>query len=144
MENFDNLDTHIAIIYKARYFLRCNFLESELGDIPSYVWRSLSSSKFILKAGSRWKIGDSASIPIWNNYWMKENVTLCPLDDAASTLVNLRVSDYVMLDHKAWNVPFLNSVFNQQIVEHIVNTPLFPSVREDRLIWKKENNGEYS
>jgi len=75
---------------------------------------------------------------------MKENVTLCPLDDAASTLVNLRVSDYVMLDHKAWNVPFLNSDFNQQIVEHIVNTPLFPSVREDRLIWKKENNGEYS
>lgn len=49
-----------------------------------------------------------------------------------------------MLDLKTWNVPFLNSFFNQQIVEHIVNTPLFPSVREDRLIWKKENNGEYS
>jgi len=28
-------------------------------------------------------------------------------------------------------------------VEHIVATPLYPSVREDRLIWKKENNGEY-
>lgn len=52
---------------------------------------------------------------------MKDNVTLFPLDDVTSTLVNLHVSDYVMLDHKAWNVPFFNSVFNQQIVEHIVN-----------------------
>ena len=29
-------------------------------------------------------------------------------------------------------------------MEHIVATPLYPSVHEDRLIWKKENNGEYS
>jgi hypothetical protein len=45
-------------------------------------------------------------------------------------------------DRKEWNLPFLQSIFDHQVVEHIVNTPLYPSVTEDRLIWKK-NHGEY-
>jgi len=139
-----NPDILIVKIYKVRYFPRCNFLEASIGHKPSFVWRSLCNSKFILKAGSRWKIGDGTSIPVWNNYWMKDNVTLYPLEDVASTLANLRVSDCLMSNQKSWNLPFLHSVFNQQVVEHIVNTPLYPSVREDRLIWKKENNGDYS
>lgn len=75
---------------------------------------------------------------------MKDNVTLYPLEDVASTLANLRVSDCLLPNQKSWNLPFLCSVFNQQVVEHIVNTPLYPSVCEDRLVWKKENNGDYS
>lgn len=43
-------DTLIARIYKARYFPRCNFLEAGLGHKPSFVWRSICNSKFILKA----------------------------------------------------------------------------------------------
>lgn len=31
------------------------------------------------------------------------------------------------MDHKAWNVPFLHTIFNQQIVEHIINTHSVPS-----------------
>ena len=102
-----------ARIYKARYFPQCNFLESELGHNPSFVWRSLCKSKFILKAGSRWKIGDGRSISVWNNYWMKDNVTIFPLDDVAATLANLRVSDCILLNQKSWNVPLLNSIFNE-------------------------------
>jgi len=48
-----NPNTLIARIYKARYFPRCDFLQSSMGHNPSYVWRSLCNSKFILKAGSR-------------------------------------------------------------------------------------------
>jgi len=62
-----NPDTLIARIYKARYFPHCNFFESTIGHKPSFVWRSICNSKFILKAGSRWKICDDTSIPIWNN-----------------------------------------------------------------------------
>lgn len=75
---------------------------------------------------------------------MKDNVTLYPLDDVASMHANLRVSDCLLPDNNSWNLPFLHSILNHQIVEHIVNTPLYPSVREDRLIWRKENDGEYS
>lgn len=50
-----NPDTLIARIYKARYFPQCDFLQFSLGHNPIYVWRSLCNSKFILKAGSRWR-----------------------------------------------------------------------------------------
>ena len=57
---------------------------------------------------------------------------------------NLKVSDYIIPEAKAWNVPFLLSIFDQHIVNQVVNTPLYPSVHHDRLVWTKENNGEYS
>jgi len=75
---------------------------------------------------------------------MRDNVTIFPLDDVATTLANLRVSDCILPNQKSWNVPLLNSIFNEQIVEHIITTPLYPPVHDDRLVWKKESNDEYS
>jgi hypothetical protein len=64
-----------------------------------------------LKAGSRWKIDDSTSILMWNNCWMKDNLTLFPLNDVASTIANLRVLDSMLPEFKAWNVPLLKFDF---------------------------------
>jgi hypothetical protein len=41
----------ISKIYKAKYFRHFDFLESNLGHNPSFVWRSICGSKFILIAG---------------------------------------------------------------------------------------------
>lgn len=54
-------------MYKARYYLRCNFLDSNFEHNHSFVWRSIYKSKFILKAGSRWSVGDGKSIPVLSN-----------------------------------------------------------------------------
>ena len=32
-------------VYKARYFPNCSFMEDELGNNPSYVWRSLLAAR---------------------------------------------------------------------------------------------------
>ena len=32
-------------VYKARYFPNCSFMEAELGNNPSYVWRSLLAAR---------------------------------------------------------------------------------------------------
>jgi hypothetical protein len=52
-----NPDILISKIYKVKYFPRCDFLDANLGHNPSFVWRSICNSKFILRAGSRWRIG---------------------------------------------------------------------------------------
>ena len=36
-------------VYKAQYFPNCSFMEAELGNNPSYVWRSLLAARDILK-----------------------------------------------------------------------------------------------
>ena len=45
---------------------------------------------------------------------------------------------------KGWNVPFLNSIFNTQIVNYITNTPMYRDVTEDRILWKNEDKWEYT
>lgn len=47
-----NPESLIARIYKARYYPRCNFFEATLVHKPSFVWRSICKSKFILRAGN--------------------------------------------------------------------------------------------
>jgi hypothetical protein len=101
-----NPESLIARIYKARYFPHCNFFESSLGHKPSFVWRSICNAKFVLKAGSRWKIGDGTSIPIWNNNWIAGNTYLTLDYDGISLYDSLKVSDYILPGEKAWNVPF--------------------------------------
>jgi len=57
---------------------------------------------------------------------------------------HLKVSHCMLQNQKQWDVPFLKAIFDQQTVTNIINTPLYPSLREDRLIWSKENIGDYS
>ena len=96
-----NPQTLIARMYKARYFLHSNFFEAPLVHKPSFVWRSICNAKFILRAGSRWKIGDGSSIPIWNNNWLVGNGYLTLQNHGSTPFDNLKVSDCIIPEDKA-------------------------------------------
>jgi hypothetical protein len=91
-----NPETLIAGIYKARYFPNCNFFESSIGHKLRFVWRSICNAKFVLKADSRWKIGDKTSIPIWYNNWIVGNTCLTLDHDGTLPFNNLKVSDCIL------------------------------------------------
>jgi len=57
-----NHDLLVVRLYKAIHYPRCNFFESTLGHMSNFLWRSICNSKFILKAGSGWRIGDGEDI----------------------------------------------------------------------------------
>lgn len=48
MTNPENL---VTILYKAKYFLKCDFLDLVIGHNPNYVWKSSWSSKFTARGG---------------------------------------------------------------------------------------------
>jgi hypothetical protein len=50
-----NPNTLVARIFKAQYFPHSSFLEANLGNNPSYVWKSLWKSLHVLNLGCRWK-----------------------------------------------------------------------------------------
>ena len=54
-------------VYKARYFPTCSFLEANLGNNPSYIWRSLLRAKDVILEGSVWKIRDGTIVEIKNH-----------------------------------------------------------------------------
>lgn len=57
-------------LYKARYFPECDFLAAELGNNPSFIWRSIWEARLVIKAGARWKIGNGAKIGILGQPWL--------------------------------------------------------------------------
>ena len=57
-------------VYKARYFLNTSFLDFELGNNPSLVWRSLLAARDIIHAGLWWKIGGGKKILVATHSWL--------------------------------------------------------------------------
>ena len=45
-------------------------MEAELGNNPSYVWRSLLAAREVIKEGSMWKVGDGSSIQVSKHKWL--------------------------------------------------------------------------
>ena len=60
----------------AKYFLHVNYLSAHLGSNPSFTWKSIWASQFILKQGCRWRIGDKSSLNTWYDSWLKNNDNL--------------------------------------------------------------------
>lgn len=69
------LQALVSRVFKAKYLPNHNFLDTGLKHNPSYVWRSLWTSRDILRAGTRWCIGRGDSIPMWGSPWVRG----CPL-----------------------------------------------------------------
>lgn len=60
-------------IYKARYFANTDFIHSNLGHNPSFIWRSIIEAKQVLLAGVRWRIGTGVNIKIMGQPWLRDD-----------------------------------------------------------------------
>ncbi|XP_074359733.1 uncharacterized protein LOC141699810 [Apium graveolens] len=54
----------VSKVYKARYFLNENYLDSSAGHNPSFVWRSIWKAGDVVKAGVHWVVGSGEMINI--------------------------------------------------------------------------------
>ena len=57
-------------VYKSKYFPNCSFMDAEMGNNPSYVWRSLLVARDIIKEGSKWQVGDGSYIEVSTHKWL--------------------------------------------------------------------------
>ena len=61
-------------VYEARYFPNTSFLDAELGNNPSFVWRSLLVARDIIHVGSRWIIEDGRNISVASHSWLPHSL----------------------------------------------------------------------
>lgn len=62
----------VSRVYKAKYVPNVTFLDAQLGDNPSFIWRSIWEVKFVIVVGARWKIGAGNTINILGQPWLKD------------------------------------------------------------------------
>ena len=60
-----NPDSLFHSVLKAKYFKNSSFLEAQLGNSPSYTWRSLMEAKGVVERGMRWNIGNGRNVNVW-------------------------------------------------------------------------------
>ncbi|XP_021755418.1 uncharacterized protein LOC110720672 [Chenopodium quinoa] len=59
-------------VMKAKYYPNNSFLDSYLSVAGSFSWRSIWSSKALLKEGLIWRIGNGSKLNIWRDPWIAD------------------------------------------------------------------------
>ena len=49
-------------VLKAKYFPQCDFVNTPLGNNPSYTWRSIMFAQNLVMGGLRWRVGNGENI----------------------------------------------------------------------------------
>ncbi|XP_058766343.1 uncharacterized mitochondrial protein AtMg00310-like [Vicia villosa] len=104
----------VSRIFKARYFPRSSYLDSLIGNNPSFVWRSLWKTRAVIKQGSRWSIGDGSNIKVMYESWLRERGRCYLSGPQLQSTSELSVKDLLLPNTKKWNVGLINQIFDSE------------------------------
>lgn len=138
-----NPNSLVSRVYKDIYFYENNFLPAELGNNPSFIWRSIWEAKHVIVAGARWIIGPEENINIVGQLQLS-NEQNPYVDLAVQEVNNYKVSSFVKTDERSWDTDIIHDMFNARDQRCILNTPIKTNTAEDQLYQSKENTDQYS
>ncbi|KAM5553802.1 hypothetical protein ABKV19_025832 [Rosa sericea] len=138
-----NPSSLIARLYKAKYFPDGSFWSARSHDSPSYSWRSIFSTRELLKDSSYWQIGDGEMVDIWSDSWIPELPSGKPSRNGIALADVTKVQDLIGASG-IWNASLIRSLFQVEEAEVILNIPLSSRAVSDRLVWKLERDGKFS
>ncbi|XP_024178720.1 uncharacterized protein LOC112184715 [Rosa chinensis] len=137
-----NPDSLVARVFKAVYHPWGSFLDADMGDRPSYSWRSIMEARPVLQAGLFWRIGNGTSVKIWEHAWIP-NVPSHSLEKPNDTVFEV-VSDLINAQDCTWDIPAIHACFPSNIVPQVLSIPLSRRVGVDKLAWKLHKRGLFS
>ena len=74
-------NTMVGQVFKARCFTKGNFLNAKLGNIPSYIWKSIIEAQNLVKQGAMRRVGLGLNINTIDEPWLPDTkrtfVTSC-------------------------------------------------------------------
>jgi hypothetical protein len=113
----------VSKVLKAKYYPGASFLESELGNRPSFAWRSIWNAKSLLKQGLMWRVGDGASVHIWHDRWIPKPSTYSIQSPIRCLDSEAKVSALIDTDTMWWNIPLIQEIFMKEEAELICSIP---------------------
>ncbi|XP_048499711.1 uncharacterized protein LOC104890046 isoform X5 [Beta vulgaris subsp. vulgaris] len=129
-------------VMKAKYYKNCEFIDSYLGHSCSFSWKSIWSSKALIKEGCLWRIGDGKDVDIWGMPWVMDDegrhITSEPND------LYPKVSSLIDESCMEWKLDIIEEVFNERDIKCIMTIPLTYPAPKDVITWGFSKNGHYS
>ena len=87
-------------IFKSRYFGIADFLRAKNGPRLSYAWRSIQFGKELLSQRLRKHVGNSRTVSVWIDRWIKGDVRRTPLMKNIFVDLELKVCDLIDFQNK--------------------------------------------
>lgn len=131
----------MATVLKAKYFPLYSIWEAKLGLNPSFAWKSITSSRFILDMGSRWRIGKRNSIRIWEDAWIAGAGTGKVISPCHENAQNLTVDHLIEPNSRSWDTASIKRFLLPIDGPRILNTPIGSALEDDKLLWNASLDG---
>lgn len=125
----------ITRLFRVRYFLHSDFFGSQLGRNPNFVWKRISSTKFIIQEDSCWSVWEILELLF--HCGMRTGCmtrVLVKPPNLHSSLENMTVSALLQPHRKQWNYDLVYHMFNDATTVKILHTPLIESFKEDNCL----------
>ncbi|XP_060968285.1 uncharacterized protein LOC133035872 [Cannabis sativa] len=130
-------------VFKAKYYPQSDFLTANLGNNPSFVWRSIWSAQNLVKLGCRRTIGNGITTNILKHPWLPDLANPY-VSSVAMGLENHTVSSLLDTHDTSWDYSLVNDMFNPRDAHLILGIPLSSIPAEDCWSWKGEKSYFFS
>ncbi|KAL0447953.1 UNVERIFIED_CONTAM: putative mitochondrial protein [Sesamum latifolium] len=134
----------VGQLLRSRYFPGLSILDAELGHRPSFTWRNIFSSKDIILAGYRWRIGNGLKEKVWIDPWIlrtpyfRLHKSIGPLPPPTT------VSHLIEPTTRDWNVNLIETIFYPVDCEAILTILISGALLDDELVWYYTKSGTLS
>ena len=118
-----NTNSLVYCVLKARYFPHYDFLHTELGSKPSFAWRSIMATQDVVKARSRWQVGDGSSVQIWLDKWLPKQTTFQVISPSSTIPADSRVCTLLNEETGEWKVHMILQIFLPDDIDAILGIP---------------------
>lgn len=140
----NNSNPLVSAIMKAKYYPKTDFLNAEIGESPSYIWRSILDAKDAIKAGCRRRIGDGASTYVWEVPWLPDGDNGFVSTTMPVHLKEARVQNLIDMEGRDWDAEVLHDIFNERDVDLINRIPIPAVQRDDSWFWLRDDKGQFT
>ncbi|KAA3488385.1 reverse transcriptase [Gossypium australe] len=130
-------------VSKAKYYLNSNFINAQLGNLPSLTWKSVWATKGLLKSGLCWRVGRGVQISVWDDLWLPR-VDANRLSNITNNEELKLVSDLIDATNKTWKPDLIANTFHADIAQKILQIPLAEAAHDDFQVWRGEPSDEFS
>jgi len=133
-----------AQCYKAKYYPNTDVLHSTVGYNPSFAWRSIHQSLWIINKGSCWKIGNGQKVRVLEDNWLPYQNGFRVVSPNTNSSIPLLVKDFLSVDPPDWNDQLLQELLLPIDSHQVLQLPIIHPYEDDELMWMFENNGNYT
>ncbi|KAM6544337.1 hypothetical protein CsatB_008784 [Cannabis sativa] len=139
-----NDDSLVSRIYKEKYYAHGNLFSTELGDNPSFIWRSILKAKDLVHSCAQRTIVNGENVSILADPWLPHSSNSYVITRHPA-LVNKSVSCLFQVDTRAWDEDVVRDLFVSRDQDLILSIQLSDSALNDESkgAWCRDANNDF-